>query len=359
MPARKRAASPAVTRRRSSRGATRAAVSPSPSPDATARKSSRSKSRSSGRSSRKASKQLRVLLLHGMEGGPKSTKSVRLDGREDIDLYTPQLPSKGLAKPWPVGNNVQLTAAWFILLCCFAVVGRAVWCASSGECGARAGPVLATIAATIAGGAAITALLPSTARVFTGLFVILLAGGVVLARAAYCATQGGCGASAGPLLASIAAITASFTAAQFLRTQAARELRDSCADAAAAAVKKHQPDVVIASSLGCAAACELAKRGEWNGATVLLAGAQAAMDRRCGGRKPFVLPRRAEFASTLLVHAKSDSTVPFDDSLSFVEEHGLRWPCELVEVEDDHRLSRTATGEALEGWVRQAYDMAQ
>jgi len=298
-------------------------------------------------------------MLHGMEGGPKSTKSVRLGAQDGIELFTPQLPSAGLTYPWPMGSNTQLTAAWFILACTGAVVGRAAWCATSDECGARAGPLLATVAAVVAGGASTTALLGEAQRMITGAFAIALAGAVVLARAAYCATSGGCGATAGAPLAAFAAFTATFTAVKYLLPQAARKVRDDCADVAQAAVEEFQPDVVIASSLGCASACELAKRGVWSGPTVLLAGAQAKMDRRCGGPAKYALPDDVQFASTLLVHSVRDESVPFEDSHAFLEEHGDRWPCELEEVDDNHRLSDTATGEQLGEWVRQAVAMAE
>jgi hypothetical protein len=108
-------------------------------------------------------------------------------------------------------------------------------------------------------------------------------------------------------------------------------------------------DVVVGSSFGGAIAVELLRAGDWRGPTVLLCPAYALVSRRSGrpphlgfdGLSPDVT------AQVLVVHGTKDQTVPLEDSRRLVARTSAR----LVTVDDDHRLSATATAPSLHAWV--------
>jgi pimeloyl-ACP methyl ester carboxylesterase len=103
-------------------------------------------------------------------------------------------------------------------------------------------------------------------------------------------------------------------------------------------------DVVVGSSYGGAVAVELLRLGVWSGPTVLLAPAQRLVAAR-GWQKNPTLPEDA--SRILVVHAKQDEVVPIDHSRALVRGTNAK----LIEVDDDHRLSRSATPENLKQWV--------
>lgn len=111
-------------------------------------------------------------------------------------------------------------------------------------------------------------------------------------------------------------------------------------------------DVVVGSSFGGAIAVELLRGGDWRGPTVLLCPAYALVARRSG------LPAHPGFdglpaeatAHVLVVHGTRDETVPLEDSRRLV----ARTNAKLVTVDDDHRLSATATAASLAEWVQLA-----
>lgn len=109
-------------------------------------------------------------------------------------------------------------------------------------------------------------------------------------------------------------------------------------------------DVVVGSSFGGAIAVELLRAGHWRGPTVLLCPAYALVSRRSG--RPVHpgfdgLPSEAT-AHVLVVHGTKDETVPLEDSRRLVARTSAR----LVTVDDDHRLSATATAASMREWVQ-------
>lgn len=133
-------------------------------------------------------------------------------------------------------------------------------------------------------------------------------------------------------------------------------------DVQIAALKKHIPDVVVASSYGGAVAALLLAEGHWHGPTILLAPAFKRVAGLITDRKHGVMPyaqaldalvaRQGKgMAPLLLVHATADNTVPFAHS----EELALALPevvlgLDRAQESDDHRLlslGRSAAMQAL------------
>lgn len=111
-------------------------------------------------------------------------------------------------------------------------------------------------------------------------------------------------------------------------------------------------DVVVGSSFGGAVAVELLRGGQWRGPTVLLCPAHALVSRR-SGRPPHSGFERLDpdtTAHVLVVHGTKDETVPLEDSRRLV----ARTTAKLVTVDDDHRLTATATAASLRAWVQTA-----
>lgn len=111
-------------------------------------------------------------------------------------------------------------------------------------------------------------------------------------------------------------------------------------------------DVVVGSSFGGAVTLALLVEGRWEGPTVLLCPAHQNLARRM--RRPATpglatLPE-ARARRVVVVHGTRDETVSVEDSRRLVEGSQAR----LVLVDDDHRLSATATAEGLSAWVRAA-----
>lgn len=114
-------------------------------------------------------------------------------------------------------------------------------------------------------------------------------------------------------------------------------------DVQRAALSKHTIDVVLGSSYGGAVALELLRRGAWKGPTVLLCPAHELVAKRI--RRP--LQRTKLRRDVCVVHGTRDETVPISDSRALV--HGSE--ATLIEVDDDHRLSKSATPEHLAQWI--------
>lgn len=116
-----------------------------------------------------------------------------------------------------------------------------------------------------------------------------------------------------------------------------------------AALARHRPEVVVGSSFGGAVTLELLRRGAWRGPTVLLCPAWKLVAERAGQAPPPGLAARAGAAPVLVVHGTRDEVVPLDHSQELVAGSDAQ----LLVVEDDHRLSATATADGLASWVRQ------
>lgn len=105
----------------------------------------------------------------------------------------------------------------------------------------------------------------------------------------------------------------------------------------------NQIDVVLGSSFGGAVALELLTSGVWKGPTVLLCPAHA----KVAGRAWRPTPTLPGDSRVLVVHGRQDETVPIAHSRALVAGTAAK----LIEVDDDHRLSASATAEGLRDWV--------
>lgn len=117
-----------------------------------------------------------------------------------------------------------------------------------------------------------------------------------------------------------------------------------------------KPDVVLGSSFGGAVSLELLRRGLWRGPTVLLCPAHERVTERGWQRRHpgFVGVPDDVVANVVVVHGTNDETVPPEHSRRLVA--GTR--ARLISVDDDHRLTATATAENLATWVSLARSAA-
>ena len=100
-------------------------------------------------------------------------------------------------------------------------------------------------------------------------------------------------------------------------------------------------DVVVGSSFGGALVTELLRSGDWTGPTLLL----------CPGWKLFPSGDLADLApagKVVIVHGDQDTVVPLEHSQELAEAIGAT----LITVQDDHRLSATATPLNLTAWIK-------
>jgi len=110
-------------------------------------------------------------------------------------------------------------------------------------------------------------------------------------------------------------------------------------------------DVLVGSSFGGAVAIALLQRGAWRGPTVLLCPAHERVAERAWRAPPAGLATLPGAGSAIIVvHGNADEIVPLEHSRRLVR--GSQ--AELREVEDDHRLTKTANAEALRSWVDEA-----
>ena len=127
-----------------------------------------------------------------------------------------------------------------------------------------------------------------------------------------------------------------------------------------AALKKHNPDVIVASSYGGAVAALLLAEGHWRGPTILLAPAFKRVAGLVQDGKHGVMPYAQALAALvarqgkgmaplLLVHAPADDIVPFAHS----EELALALPEVVLGLDqaaesDDHRLLSLGRSAAMQ-----------
>lgn len=121
-------------------------------------------------------------------------------------------------------------------------------------------------------------------------------------------------------------------------------------------LEETKPDVVLGSSFGGAVSLELLRRGFWRGTTVLLCPAHERVTERGWQRRHPGLAGLPEdvVANVLVVHGTNDETVPIEHSRRLVA--GTR--AHLICVDDDHRLTLSATAENLASWVALARSAA-
>lgn len=110
------------------------------------------------------------------------------------------------------------------------------------------------------------------------------------------------------------------------------------------AISQHAIDVVLGSSYGGAVALELLCLGVWKGPTVLLCPAHELVAKRIGRPRIAITLRK----NVCVVHGTRDETVPIENARALVQASEAT----LLEVDDDHRLSKSATPENLATWIR-------
>lgn len=128
----------------------------------------------------------------------------------------------------------------------------------------------------------------------------------------------------------------------------ARQVLQQSVEVQANILASHPVDLVLGSSFGGAVCIELLAQGIWKGPTVLLCPAHqrvAALARKAP-------PKLPPGARVLVVHGLQDSTVPVEHSRALARQGAT-----LLEVDDDHRLSASATPENLRSWIEQAQTM--
>ena len=114
---------------------------------------------------------------------------------------------------------------------------------------------------------------------------------------------------------------------------------EACIRVHAETAARFQPDVLVGSSFGGAVAVALLHRALWRGPTLLLA--QASRHYCPEARLPAGV-------RVLLVHAREDEIVDAADSRALAQT-GTPSLVELLEVDDDHALSRlVSSGELIE-----------
>ena len=126
----------------------------------------------------------------------------------------------------------------------------------------------------------------------------------------------------------------------------AMDTRDfaACVRMHEAELARFQPELLIGSSFGGAVAVTLLERGSWRGPTLLLA--QAAQFYAPAARLP-------EGVRVTLVHGTDDEVVPIEGSRRLART-GSPELVQLIEVDDDHALSRLVASGALLDIVRRA-----
>ena len=138
-----------------------------------------------------------------------------------------------------------------------------------------------------------------------------------------------------------------FLSLRFVRPLLMRRMFKRSVAVQLALLATHQVDVVAGSSFGGAVALELLRSGAWKGPTVLMCPAHQLVAGRAWTDVPS-LP--ADAARIVVIHGTKDETVPLAHSRELVRGTMAK----LLEVEDDHRLSTTATPENFALWVKLA-----
>ncbi len=145
----------------------------------------------------------------------------------------------------------------------------------------------------------------------------------------------------------VAALSAPYLKARLMRRVFRRSVAVQLATLAA-----HPVDAVVGSSFGGGVALDLLLERAWSGPTVLLCPAHRLIAERARREAPpglASLPGDVS-ARVVVVHGRGDEIVPLDHSEALVAGSRAR----LVVVDDDHRLSASATPENLAEWIAMA-----
>lgn len=135
-----------------------------------------------------------------------------------------------------------------------------------------------------------------------------------------------------------------FLSLRFVRPMLMRRMFKRSVAVQLALLGANQIDVVAGSSFGGAVALELLRRGAWKGPTLLMCPAHQLVAARGWSDVPS-LP--ADASRIVVVHGTKDETVPLRHSRELVRGTAAK----LIEVEDDHRLTATATAEHFKQWI--------
>lgn len=101
------------------------------------------------------------------------------------------------------------------------------------------------------------------------------------------------------------------------------------------------PDIAVGSSFGGAVLVELIERGIWKGKAILLAPACHKIAKLAKLKAPTLQKNK----NILIVHGTKDKTVPLEDSKKLNNR--------IIEVNDNHRLSKTFTPENFKTWIEE------
>ncbi|MCA9598868.1 MAG: hypothetical protein KC776_36405 [Myxococcales bacterium] len=118
---------------------------------------------------------------------------------------------------------------------------------------------------------------------------------------------------------------------------------EGCVKQIAGVLRTERVDAVVGSSFGGAVAVRLLERGAWRGPTLLLA---PAVEHFAEGAS---LP---EGVQVVIVHGLHDAIVSIESSRHLAST-GSPKRVRLVEVDDEHRLSRLLEGDLLASLVRE------
>lgn len=122
---------------------------------------------------------------------------------------------------------------------------------------------------------------------------------------------------------------------------------ESCVQVHAAELTAFRPDLLVGSSFGGAVAVALLQRKLWAGPTLLLAQAS---------RHYLPEPRLPEGVRVTLVHAPADEVVDVEGSRALAKT-GTSSLVELIEVDDDHGLTRLVSSGELIALARRAAEL--
>lgn len=116
---------------------------------------------------------------------------------------------------------------------------------------------------------------------------------------------------------------------------------EACVETQARVRTELHPDVIVGSSFGGAVAVALLQRGVWSGPTLLLAPAAFRYDPDA---------RLPESVPVWIVHGRQDDVIDPEESRRLART-GSPDRVRLIEVEDDHALSRSVASGRLVEWV--------
>lgn len=156
----------------------------------------------------------------------------------------------------------------------------------------------------------------------------------------------------GPWWAAAVAAVAALLMLPLARAALTRRMLQRSVAVQRQALAANQIDIVVGSSFGGAVGLALLQRALWSGPTVLLCPAHQLVAQRAMMPVPAGLAALPNLitAHVVVVHGRQDDIVPVAHSQTLVGESSST----LVLVDDDHRLTATATEANFTNWIKQA-----